>query len=314
MVASVIDRDAATLQERKSAWADSISIQDRITHGNFVTTLGVRYEDVDYDKIAKNTGTVTKFDNSETMIAASTVYSMGAGKSMFAAYSQGYNPTGPSSVDPDESDNYEIGYRSRSANSFLEVVAFFVDYDNLNETCSIASGCGNASNSQENAGEAESKGLEITYKVNNLFPSPSMKGAEATSGVRYPFTIAMTFQDSERTVGTSSSKPGGKTLPYNPEQIFYVSLGAESNDWDYKFAAKYTDEYFTNDTNTLKTEDGVVVDFQGGIKLDKLGMPGARAFVNIDNLLDKTYMASAHEYGVRPNKPQTFMAGFSLDF
>ena len=35
---------------------------------------------------------------------------------------------------------------------------------------------------------------------------------------------------------------------------------------------------------------------------------------SIDDLLDKTYMASAHEYGVRPNKPQTFMAGFSLDF
>ena len=58
---------------------------------------------------------------------------------------------------------------------------------------------------------------------------------------------------------------------------------------------KYTDEYFTNSANTIKTEDGVVVDFQGGIKLDKLGMPGARAFVNIDNLFDKTYMASAHE-------------------
>lgn len=309
-----IDRDPSSAQERKSAWADSISIQDRITHGNFVTTLGVRYEDVDYDKIAKNSGTLTKFNNSETMIAASTVYSMGPGQSMFAAYSQGYNPTGPSSVDPDESDNYEIGYRSRSANSFLEVVAFFVDYDNLNETCSIASGCGNASQNQVNAGEAESQGLEITYKVNNLFPSPSMKGAEATSGVRYPLTIAMTFQDSERTVGTSSSKPGGKTLPYNPEQIFYIALGAETNDWDYKFAGKYTDEYFTNDTNTLKTEDGFVIDFQGGINLDKLGMPGARAFVNIDNLLDKTFMASAHEYGVRPNKPQTFMAGFALDF
>ena len=309
-----IDRDKATLQERKSAWADSVSIQDRITHGNFVTTLGVRYEDVDYDKISKSDGSLSKYSNSETMIAASTVYSMGAGKSVFAAYSQGYNPTGPDSVDPDESDNYEIGYRSRSANSFLEVVAFFVDYDNLNETCSIASGCGNASNSQENAGEAESRGLEITYKVKNLFPSPSMKGAEVTSGVRYPLTIAMTLQDSERTVGTSSSKPADKTLTYNPEQIFYVSLGAESNDWDYKFAAKYTDEYFTNDTNTLKTEDGIVVDFQGGIKLDKLGMPGARAFVNIDNLLDKTYLASAHEYGVRPNKPQTFMAGFALDF
>ena len=68
------------------------------------------------------------------------------------------------------------------------------------------------------------------------------------------------------------------------------------------------------DANTLKTEDAWIVDFQGGIKLDKLGMSGARAFVNIDNLLDKTYLASAHEYGVRPNKPQTFMVGMQIDF
>jgi outer membrane receptor protein involved in Fe transport len=140
-----------------------------------------------------------------------------------------------------------------------------------------------------------------------------MKGAGETSGTRYPLTIAMTFQDSERTVTTDSGNTGN-TLPYNPEQIFYVSLGAETNDWDYKFAMKYTDEYFTNSANTIKTEDGVVVDFQGGIQLDKLGMSGARAFVNIDNLFDKTYMASAHEYGVRPNKPQTFMAGMTFDF
>ena len=310
-----IDRAASALQERKSAWADSVSIQDRITHGNFVTTLGVRYEDVDYDKISKSDGSVSKYSNSETMVAASTVYSMGGGQSAFVGYSQGYNPTGPDSVDPDESDNFEVGYRMRSANSFMEVVAFFVDYDNLNETCSIASGCGDASNSQENAGEAESKGLELTYKVNNLFAAPQMKGAgDMSGGTRYPFTFAMTLQDSERTVGTSSSKLGGKTLPYNPEQIFYVALGAETNDWDYKFAVKYTDEYFTNDTNTIKTDDGTVIDFQGGINLAKLGMPGARAFVNVDNLLDKTYLASAHEYGVRPNKPQTFMAGLSFDF
>ena len=309
-----IDRDPSSAQERKSAWADSISIQDRITHGNFVTTLGVRYEDVDYDKIAKTTGTLTKFDNSQTMVAASTVYSMGGGQSAFFGYSQGYNPSGASDVEPDESDNFEVGYRARTANSYFEAVAFFVEYDKLSETCSIASGCGDASNNNENAGEAESKGLELTYKVNNLFPSTQMKGAgDMSSGVRYPMTISMTFQDSERTVTTDSGNEG-KTLPYNPEQIFYVSFGAETNDWDYSFAVKFNDEYFTNDANTLKTEDGTIVDFQGGINLDKLGMPGARAFVNVDNLLDKTYLASAHEYGVRPNKPQTFMAGLSFDF
>ena len=44
-----------------------------------------------------------------------------------------------------------------------------------------------------------------------------MKGAEVTSGIRYPFTIAMTFQDSERTVTTEeNATEAGKTLPYNP--------------------------------------------------------------------------------------------------
>ena len=301
-------------QERKSAWAESISFQDRITHGNFVTTLGVRYEDVEYDKIEKTSGTLTKFSNSETMIAASTAYSMGEGKTAFIGYSQGYNPTGASSVDPEESDNFEIGYRSRNAGGFMEIVAFYVDYDMLNETCSIASGCGDASQDQVNAGEAHSSGVEFTYKLNNLFPSTQMKGAGDMSGIRYPFVFSATLQEAERDVTTSSTIIDGNQLTYSPEESFYISIGAETNDWDYKFAAKYTDEYFTNDANTLKTEDAWIVDFQGGINLDKLGMQGARAFVNVDNLLDKTYMASAHEYGVRPNKPQSFMAGVTFDF
>jgi Fe(3+) dicitrate transport protein len=301
-------------QERKSAWADSISITDRITHGNFVTTLGLRHEDVEYDKIATS-GTLTKFENSETMLAASTVYSMGDGKSTFFSWSQGYNPTGPSAVLPEESDNYEIGYRSRNANGFMEVVAFYVDYDMLNEQCDIVAGCGNADNDQENAGEAHTSGVEVTYKLNNLFPSTQMKGAGDMSGVRYPFVFSATIQESERDVSINETdKLDGNSITYTPEETYYISIGAETNDWDYKFAAKYNDEYFTDDGNTLKTESAWIVDFQGGINLDKLGMQGARAFVNVDNLLDKTYLASDHEYGVRPNKPQSFMAGVTFDF
>ena len=303
-------------QERLSAWADSITIQDRITHGNFVTTLGLRHEDVDYAKIAKNNGAVTKDDTSDTMLAASTVYSMGDGKSAFFGYSQGYMPIGADSagVEPEESDNYEIGYRSRNAHGFMEVVAFYVDYDMLNETCGVVAGCGNADNGQENAGEAHASGVEFTYKLNNLFPTTQMKGAGDMSGIRYPFVFSATLQESERDVSTSGTKLDGNSIKYTPEEIFYIAIGAETNDWDYKFAAKYADEYFTNDANTIKTESAWIVDFQGGIKLDKLGMQGARAFVNVDNLLDKTYLASNHEYGNRPNKPQSFMAGVTFDF
>ena len=300
-------------QERKSAWAESISFVDKISHGNFLTILGVRYEDVEYDKISTS-GTLSKYENSETMLAASTAYSMGEGKTAFIGFSQGYNPTGASSVQPEESDNYEIGYRSRSASGFMEVVAFYVDYDMLNETCGIQDGCGNADNGQVNAGEAHSSGVEFTMKINNLFPSTQMKGAGDMSGIRYPFVFSATLQESERDVTTSATIIDGNQLTYSPEEIFYISIGAETNDWDARFAMKYNDEYFTNDANTIKTEDAWIVDFQGGIKLDKLGMQGARAFVNVDNLFDKTYLASNHEYGNRPNKPQSFMAGLTFDF
>ena len=36
--------------------------------------------------------------------------------------------------------------------------------------------------------------------------------------------------------------------------------------------------------------------------------------VFIDNVFDERYIASAHNYGFRPNKPQTVMAGVTLDF
>jgi outer membrane receptor protein involved in Fe transport len=94
------------------ASAESISIVDRITHGNFVTTLGLRHEDVDYWEYTNGSGD-TAYNNSATMIAASSVYNMGNGKSAFLAYSQGYQPTGVSSQEPEESDNYECQHSRR---------------------------------------------------------------------------------------------------------------------------------------------------------------------------------------------------------
>ena len=52
------------------ASADSLSIIDRITHGDFVTTLGLRHEDVDYWESTDGTPGTPR-SNSETMMAIS---------------------------------------------------------------------------------------------------------------------------------------------------------------------------------------------------------------------------------------------------
>jgi Fe(3+) dicitrate transport protein len=305
------------VDNRDYAFADSLSIIDRISHGNFTTTLGLRYEDVDYRDDPQGGGASTSTNNSATMLAASTVYNMGNGKSAFVGYSQGYMPTGASSgVLPEESDNYEIGYRSIGANSHMEIIAFYTDYENLNETCNESAGCTIGENSQKSTGQAHAQGIEFLYRVNNLFSAPQMKGAANTgSGVRYPMILSVTLQEAEHDATTTSDIDKGARIAYTPEEIYYLSLGMETNSWDMNISAKYNDDVMDAGVNTAaRTESAWIYDFRSGMSLDGMGMQGARAFFNVDNLFDKQYIASAHNYGVRPNKPQTIMAGVSFDF
>jgi Fe(3+) dicitrate transport protein len=300
--------------------AQSFSIIDRITHGNFVTTLGLRHEDVDYHEYYHDSSNWNNTSsNSETMLAASTVYNMGNGKSAFVAYSQGYMPSGingPDKIEPEQSDNYEIGYRSASANSYMEIIGFHNDYEELTEICNVSAGCTVGANGVNNVGEAHVTGLEFVYRVNNLFAAPQVKGAEAMgSGIRYPMAISVTLQEAEHDATVTSSTKDGERIKYTPEEIYYVSLGAETNSWSAEIAAKYNDEVTNSGTATAaKTESAWIYDFRSGMSLDGMGLAGARAFLNIDNLFDKTYIASVHNYGARPNKPQTVMAGISIEF
>tara|TARA_B100002019_G_scaffold118541_1_gene101755 strand:+ start:1413 stop:3641 length:2229 start_codon:yes stop_codon:yes gene_type:complete len=298
--------------------AKSFSIVDRITHGNFVTTLGIRHEDVDYWEYTAGThGKSSSSNNSETMLAASTVMNMGDGESAFVAYSQGYMPSGAGGAKPEESDNYEIGYRISTPMSYMEIIGFHVDYDNLNETCNIASGCADSSQDAKSAGEAHVTGVEFIYRVNNLFAEPQIKGVENNhSGIRYPMSVSVTLQEAEHDVTTKSGEfEDGARIAYTPEEIYYVSVGAESNLWDMQLSAKYNDEVFNKGSSTAaKTESAWIYDFRSGLDLSSMGYVGARAFFNVDNLFDKNYIASSHNYGVRPNKPQTIMAGISVNF
>ena len=127
--------------------------------------------------------------------------------------------------------------------------------------------------------------------------------------------LAITLQEAEHDVTTDTSFQDGARIKYTPEEIYYLSLGMETNSWDMNISAKYNDDVNnTGKASPITTESAWIYDFRSGMSLDGMGMPGARLFLNVDNLFDKQYIASAHNYGVRPNKPQTFMAGISFDF
>jgi Fe(3+) dicitrate transport protein len=305
--------------ELKDTDASSWHLKDVISAGAFTHTLGIRYEDTE-----KNDGTNASPGNSKkdvsdsaTMMAASTIYNMGGGQSVFAGFSEGFSPVdagSSASIEPEESDNYEIGYRKQTNHSFFEVIAFYNDYSQLIETCLEASGCTGTTGSTTNKGSAEVEGIEFQYRLNNIFAAPQMKGMAGTSSVRYPLMITGMLQSSEYTGQNLSIN--GKSIAYVPDFQMYTSIGMETNDWSVALGAKYLDDTFTNDENTFRTGKAFIFDLNAGmnVPVNSNGIKDARLFVNVDNLFDKVIVASEHEYGKRPNKPLSVMAGVKFDF
>ncbi len=305
--------------ELKDTDAVSWHLKDTITSGAFTHQFGVRYEDMESNDGTNGSPGNSKQDleRTATMMAASTLYRAAPGVSLYASYNQGHSPVDAGkglSVEPEESDNFEVGFRKESAGSFIEVIAFLNDYEQLNETCLEAAGCSGSTGDTTNKGQAEVKGIEFQYRINNLFAAPQMKGAGSVSSTRYPFMVTGMIQESE--YKGQNTTYVGNTIPYVPDFQFYTSLGMETNNWSVALGAKYLDDTFTNDANTYRTGKAFIFDLSSSMNLpiNTGGIKNAKLFLNADNLFDKVIVASEHEYGKRPNKPLSVMAGVKFDF
>ena len=306
--------------ELKDTDASSWHLKDVIAAGAFTHTLGIRYEDTEKNDGTNGTPGSSKKDiqDSATMMAASTIYNMGGGQSMFVGFNEGHSPVdagSSASIEPEKSDNYEIGFRKQTNNSYFEVIAFYNDYSQLIDSCLEANGCASGdSGSTTNKGAAEVEGIEFQYRLNNMFATPQMKGMAGHSSVRYPLMISGMLQSSEYTGGETSFS--GNSIAYVPDFQLYTSIGMETNDWSIALGAKYQDDTFTNDANTYRTGKAFIFDLHTGmnVAVNSNGIKDARLFLNVDNLFDKVIVASEHEYGKRPNKPLSVMAGVKFDF
>jgi Fe(3+) dicitrate transport protein len=309
-----------TAGELKDTDASSWHLKDVIAAGAFTHTLGIRYEDTEKNDGTNGTPGSSKKDiqDSATMMAASTIYNMGGGQSMFVGFNEGHSPVdagSAASIEPEKSDNYEIGFRKQTNNSYFEIIAFYNDYSQLIDSCLEANGCAAAdSGSTTNKGAAEVEGIEFQYRLNNMFATPQMKGMAGHSSVRYPLMISGMLQSSEYTGGETSYS--GNSIAYVPDFQLYTSIGMETNDWSIALGAKYQDDTFTNDANTYRTGKAFIFDLHTGmnVAVNSNGIKDARLFLNVDNLFDKVIVASEHEYGKRPNKPLSVMAGVKFDF
>ena len=133
--------------------------------------LALRYEDVSsfrnqYDEAARTTAPAFRSNSSDEWLpGASFTYDLSNAWQVLAGVHKGFSPLGGGATEnqePETSINYEAGLRYQQQNTFVEAIAFYSDFSDTTQLCSIATPCDNGAESGTYVlGESVVQGLEF---------------------------------------------------------------------------------------------------------------------------------------------------------
>lgn len=281
-------------------------------------TAGLRYEDVEtqqyrYNDVERTSGQLrAENSTSDTLLALGATYQLSDTVALLGGVHEGYAPAGAGSedVDPEESINYEAGIRLADGNLFVEAIAFFSDYKNSVQFCTVANDCNGQTFGSIGTGEAEIEGLELLINYD----------LSSGNGVSIPVSFTYTYTDTEYTEGAPDDDIlVGDSYADVPENQWAASIGyIAASGWDAYLNASYVDETCSNtrcdrsgvDDTFLRTADLLVFDASASYPLSKR----STAYVKVDNVLDEQDIVSRKPDGARANKPRTIYLGLKLSF
>jgi Fe(3+) dicitrate transport protein len=311
---------AAGTNTNRVSSADVISafVDTEIRTGDWIFTPGVRFENVDMQRLDYST-TNTDRDEEPTRVRTNSIsewipgigalYRLNNEWRLLAGVHKGFNPPAPGSVAQDESStNIEIGTRYDNDELNFEAIYFVNDYDNLVGTVSESTGGGGEIGDQYDGGNVKVSGLELNanrgWDVGNLY---------IPLGLRYTWTNEAQFNSSfDSGYDPWGSVEAGDELPYIPEHQWRLSAGLEATKWRVNIAASYIGELRTKAGQgaldpQYSIDSHVVMDFIASWAFtSKLS-----SYMKVDNLLDETYVAARRPAGVRPGLPRTAYLGLT---
>ncbi len=283
----------------------SVYVEDVISWQNWNLTLGARHEDIEGERVDRATGTQTTGNQDITNFGAGLYWQVTNNLGLLAGVNEGFSPAAPgaTSVDPEESVNFEYGVRYEGDDSRLEMIGFFSDYDNLLGRCRVSDfGCGPGD--EFNGGAVEIAGAEITGSTSFTVAD----NITADLSVVYTYTESA-FQDSFL---SGFSQWGlvsrGDELPYLPQHVSQVQLGFSGGDWrvwtSVKSRSDMREEPGRGDIDLgLHANGYTTVDFSAMWQLTDNWM----AQISVQNAFDEDAIVSHRPFGARPNKPRTII-------
>ena len=307
----VTDRTPKALNEARSD-AVAVFLNDEMTFNDWTLNLGVRYETIDGEVDDQLTDTRTRRSQNVLAPGAGVYYQWTPELGVLAGVYKGFSPAGPSSdesVSPEESLNYEYGFRYRHDELSADVIGFFSDYENLIGRCRASdSGC--TVGDEFNGGEVQVAGVEVT--VNNAY---------SWGRYRIPLEWVYTYTESafQSSFQSGFSQWGvvdaGDELPYLPTHQTRLSSGLEVDRWSLIGAIRYTGasrevpgqgSYPDSESTEAHTLYDLSLAWQATSTL-QTRLIG-------ENLTDEQVIVSRRPFGARPNQPRTLKASVRWDF
>jgi Fe(3+) dicitrate transport protein len=295
--------------------ATSYYIEDKITLGSLILTIGHRSEEYDQVENRWNDGVPTRTqlasgypktkDGDHSTTGFGATYDVNENLQLVAGFHEGM--TAMFGTDPEKADNMELGLRYSKGNTSFETFYFESDYKNLKAVCKNSQGGDCDDGDVFDGGAVDVSGLELS--ASHIF--------EGNDGTIYP--VALTYTSTDATFGNSFDDDGdywgvvaaGDDVPYVPSSSlalvvgFVGSSGLSGN-------VRLVDNGSSCSTAACGINQNIEAHSFIDLNLRKPLNDKTDLYLIMENLLDhEDIVARAPKDGARSQKPRTLKIGFT---
>ena len=308
-------RTEVTADNKAQTIALAMWAVDAMTFGPVTITPGVRVEAIHAAYRDNRTGRHDGATYRVVIPGVSGYWALRRDFGLLAGVHKGFSPVPPEqarAASPEESVNYEAGFRFARKNLRAEIIGFYNDYSNLTDICTESNGCSQASlDKQFGGGRARIAGAEVFGETEVKLPG----------GWLLPARVSYTYTYTEFLSSFASSDPqfgnvkNGDELPYVPAHQANASVGMEKKQLGLNLSGTFVDAMWEhaghgNELPGDKTDAYFLLDASAKYRL----FDHVELYVNGRNLTNDRYIASRRPFGARPGAPLWVLAGVRGEF
>ena len=246
-------------------------------------------------------------DSDNSLFGFGATYEVNGSTSVFLGFHEGFTPTS-GGADPEEADNMELGIRYIQGSTFVELVYFDTDYQNMFGSCTASGGAVGECEIGDsfNAGAASISGLELTAQTEII----------SEAGVTYPISAIYTSTDASFNNTFSSSFWGdvyaGMDIPDLPDSQLAIKGGFRTNSG---FSGDATLYAYGSTCSVASCSSGTEIDSYRivDMSLSKQINDSMDVYLIVENIFDhEDIIARAPKNGARAQKPRTAVFGLRI--